>query len=114
MIYFSQRSEKIGSSHFDLELLIRTMPTKKPKSPKKPATRKAPAKKKAAAVAPLNVCANCAPLPLGHTQVLAMMIVSVFAVSGVLLTAVATVNQQHDQIEQQAEVIETLTEQEAE
>ncbi|HJN85227.1 MAG TPA: hypothetical protein QF873_02845 [Patescibacteria group bacterium] len=79
---------------------------------KKKSTKKAPAKRKKAPVAAKKpeamsgLCVNCAPL--GYTQVLAMLLVSVFSLVTILSIASYKIDQQSSQLSVQAEQIESL------
>lgn len=82
------------------------MPTKtKKKAAKKPAARKAPAKK-AHANSP-KLCVNCAPI--GHTEVLAMLLVAIFGLVAVSGVALYRLDQKDATIQMQNEVIQELT-----
>ncbi|MBT6253703.1 hypothetical protein HOI83_00500 [Candidatus Uhrbacteria bacterium] len=82
------------------------------KTKKKPVAKKAPAKRKKAPVAAKKpeamsgLCVNCAPL--GYTQVLAMLLVSVFSLVTILSIASYKIDQQSSQIDAQSQRIETL------
>ncbi|NQV12616.1 hypothetical protein HQ524_04600 [Candidatus Uhrbacteria bacterium] len=83
--------------------------TKKKAVKKAPAKRKAPAKKKEVAVKPpvmSGVCVNCPPL--GYTQVLAMLLVSVFSLVTILSMASYKLDQQSSQLDAQARRIASL------
>ena len=83
------------------------MPTKtKAKTKKKPAKR-TPSKKKAA---PKNLCVNCAPI--GHTEVMAMLLVAVFGLVTVMSIANYRMGEHRQVIEGQAHQIELLQNQE--
>ena len=76
---------------------------------KKKQRKKAPAKAvatKAPAHVPPNLCVNCAPL--GYTQVLAMLLVSVFSLVTVLSVATYKMNRQATQIQNQAVQLQSL------
>ncbi len=65
-------------------------------------------KKKKAFVAPIpsHVCSTC--MPMGETQIIAMLLVAVFGLASVLSVAVFSMQEQKDTIGQQAILIETL------
>lgn len=85
---------------------------------KKRAVKKAPVKRKTTArrnktnvvkVKPYElsgVCVNCAPL--GHTQVLAILLVSVFSLVSILTIASYKIDRQSSQIDSQIMQIESL------
>ena len=78
------------------------MPTKTKTAKKKPVKSAAPKKK----VAPKNLCVNCAPV--GHTEVMAMLLVAVFGLVTVMSLANYRVTEQQQVIQSQANQIEAL------
>lgn len=75
---------------------------------KKTTTKRKPAAKRAAkkAPAPANLCVNCAPI--GHTQVIAMLLVAVFGLVAVMSIANFRLQEQQDTIQAQSAQIESL------
>ena len=83
--------------------------TKKKVVKKAPAKRRASAKKKEEAVRPpvmSGVCVNCAPM--GYTQVIAMLLVSVFSLVTILSMASYKLDQQSLELDAQARQISSL------
>ena len=69
------------------------------------APRRAVAVKKVKPI-PDTVCVSC--MPMGETQIIAMLMVAVFGLAGVLTTAVATLQQQQKQLDAQRTFISSL------
>lgn len=80
------------------------MPAKKKTTTKRKSAAKKPAKK--AAAVPANLCVNCAPI--GHTQVIAMLLVAVFGLVAVMSIANFRLQEQQDTIRAQSAQIESL------
>ena len=85
---------------------------KAPAKEKAPAKRKSAAKKKAPVVqkeemrTPPGLCVAC--MPMGHTQVFAMLMVSVFALASVLTIATYKLQVQQHTLDAQAHEIKQL------
>ncbi|MEK7108153.1 MAG: hypothetical protein AAB898_00605 [Patescibacteria group bacterium] len=75
----------------------------RPKSSPKP-VRVAP--KQRPMQTPANVCVNCAPI--GHTEVMAMLLVAVFGLVAVTSMAMYRLNEQRDVLQQQQQRIAEL------
>lgn len=79
-----------------------------PKKQTKPTTKKRKTAKKAADL-PANLCVNCAPI--GHTEVMAMLLVAVFGLAAVMSIANVRLDEQHRTIDAQAQQIQALQQQ---